>query len=496
MSRQSSIIARDAVGIAVGAILWGGAAFAADCGDLAKPGALGATEIRSARAVAANAASEAPAHCEVTAVLKPVAGSQIVAVYRLPERWNGRMLGLGGGGWAGNLLLTTALPGLKRGYATAQTDGGHPDPSGLEASWTSNPIAVTDFSHRAVHEMTVFGKTLVGRHYARSATRNYFQGCSTGGRMGLMEAQRYPGDYDGIIAGAPVYTLLTQTSPVVRRQIFSAPGAGLTAPLLEKVNAASTAACDALDGVKDGVVSDPRRCDFDPAVLRCKTGASADCLNEAQVNAVRKAYQTTRGPDGLVGNYGMTRGSEAGWARFVATEPNAALTPMNGGLGPLIPLIFPNQKYDAATFDPRQQQAAVHRTPFAAEYEATSTELKPFIQQGGKLLLWHGFDDPGPSAFATIDYYDKAVKANGGDSLQLFIAPGVYHCAGGPGPDDFDLLTALENWVEKGQKPTRVTARNRRTNETRPLCAWPGLPRFDGQGSSADEHNFSCRAGD
>ncbi|MET0292267.1 MAG: tannase/feruloyl esterase family alpha/beta hydrolase [Steroidobacteraceae bacterium] len=492
-SRNGSYGQRLAAG-ALAMALGQATALAADCAQLAQPHALGAAEVRSARAVAADAASEAPAYCEVTAVVKPVEGSEIVTVVRLPERWNGRMLGLGGGGWAGNLLLATALPGLKRGYATAQTDGGHPSPNGIDASWTKNPVAVTDFSHRAIHEMTVLGKQVVKRHYGRDANRNYFQGCSTGGRMGMMESQRYPADYDGIVAGAPVYTLLTQTSPVVRRQIFIAPGAGFSAMELERVNAASLAACDGLDGVKDGVVSDPQRCTFDPAVLRCKAGETKECLSEAQVDSLRKAYQTTKGPDGLVGNYGMTRGSEAGWARFVAVDQSAALTPMNGGLGDLIPLIFSNQKYDAATFDPRKQQAAVHKTPFAAEYEATSTDLGPFVQRGGKLLLWHGFDDPGPSAFATIDYYEKAVKANGAANLQLFLAPGVYHCAGGPGPDDFDLLTAIENWVEKGQKPERIVARNRRTSETRPLCAWPGLPQFDGKGSSADEHNFSCRA--
>jgi feruloyl esterase len=485
---------RHAVAVAVAAGCGGASALAADCAQLSQAGAaLGGAEVRSARAVAADGAGEAPAFCEVTAVLRPVKGSEIVTVVRLPEKWNGRLLGLGGGGWAGNIQLTTALPALKRGYATAQTDGGHPGASGADASWTSNPVAVTDFSHRAVHEMTVFGKRVVGRHYGRDASRSYFQGCSTGGRMGMMETQRYPADYDGVIAGAPVYTLLTQTSPIVRRQIFSAPGAGFTAAELERVNAASVAACDALDGVKDGVVSDPQACKFDPGTLACKAGQSAGCLSEAQVGALRKAYQTVKGPDGLVANYGMTRGSEAGWARFVAVDPKTQLNPMNGGLGPLAALMFPGRNHDPDTFDPAKEQAAVHRTPFAAEYEATSTKLGPFFERGGKLLLWHGFDDPGPSAFATIDYYEKAVKANGAANLQLFLAPGVYHCSGGPGPDDFDLLTAMENWVEKGQKPERVVARNRRTNETRPLCAWPGLPHFDGKGTSADEHNYSCR---
>jgi feruloyl esterase len=310
--------------------------------------------------------------------------------------------------------------------------------------------------------------------------------------MGMMETQRYPEDFDGVIAGAPVYTLLTQTSPVIRRQIFTAPGAGFSASLLERVNAASTAACDANDGANDGVVTDPRRCEWDPAQLSCKAGQTGDCLTPAQVGALRKAYATVRAKDGTVANYGMNRGSEAGWSRFVAVDSSAQLNAMNGGLGELIPLMFPKGDYDPATFGPAQQ-AAVHTTPFAKEYEAASTDLRAFAARGGKLLLWHGFDDPGPSAFATIDYYERAVKANGPDDLQLYIAPGVYHCRGGPGADDFDLLTAMENWVEKGQKPKVLTARNTTTGDTRPLCPWPGLPYHEGSGDTRSEHNFSCR---
>lgn len=487
---------RTAAGLLAGlAVLGARPAMAADCGDLARPGLFPNTEVKAARAVPADAATSAPAYCEVMAVIHPVPGSSITAVYRLPENWNGRMLGLGGGGWAGNIVLPTALPALKRGYATAQTDGGHPSPSGVDTSWTSDPVKVTDFAHRAVHETAVLGKQVVARHYGRAAQRAYFQGCSTGGRMGMMEAQRYPDDYDGIIAGAPVYTLLTQTSPVVRRQIFSAPGAALTAAQLKRVNEAVLAACDADDGAKDGVLTDPRRCGWDPAALQCKAGASGDdCLTRAQVQALREAHETRRTRGGLVGNYGMTRGSEAGWERFVAVTSGGELNAMNGELGDLVRLIFPDQPYDWRTFDPEKHQAGVHSTPFALEYEARSTDLSRFAGRGGRLLLWHGWDDAGPSAFATIDYYEKVRATPAGDAVQLFIAPGVYHCSGGPGADDFDLLTALENWVEKGLKPERIVARNRRTGETRPLCAWPGLPYHSGQGDTRDERNFACRA--
>lgn len=491
-------VIRAAVAATLAACLPAVQAQGADCAALAQQGAFGPrVEIRAAEAVPADEKTGSPAHCRVHAMIHPVPGSNIGAVIRLPDpgKWNGRMLGIGGGGWAGNVSPATAAPALRRGYATAQTDGGHPGMNGADTSWTRDPVAVTDFSHRAVHETAVLGKAVVSRHYGRPAERNYFQGCSTGGRMGMMETQRYPQDYEGVIAGAPVYSLLVQTSPVVRRQIFSAPGAGLTEALLRKVNQAVLEACDADDGAKDGVLTDPGRCGWDPASMACKAGAEGeDCLTPPQVTALRRAYETTRTRDGIVGNYGMTRGSEAGWGRFVAADPATPLNAMNGGLGDLIPLIFPGQDYDPASFSVEKHQAAVHRTPFAAEYEAASTDISAFLARGGKLLLWHGWDDPGPSAHATIDYFERVTARHGRDGVQLFIAPGVYHCGGGPGASQFDLLTALENWVEKGEKPERLSARNPRTGDTRPLCAWPGLPYHEGAGDTRDEHNFTCRA--
>ncbi len=206
---------------------------AARCQQLAGAGRIAEAQVQQAQHVDANPASGMPAYCELTAQTSSVPGSHITLVYRLPDNWNGRMLGLGGGGWAGNITLATATDGLKRGFATAQTDGGHVSASGADTSWMNgNPVALTDFSYRAVHLMTTLGKQVVAHYYGDAPSRSYFQGCSTGGRMGLMEAQRYPQDYDGVIAGAPVYTLLTQTSPVVRAQIFAAPGAGLNAAQL------------------------------------------------------------------------------------------------------------------------------------------------------------------------------------------------------------------------------------------------------------------------
>lgn len=467
------------------------------CAALAAPGQFGTAEVLKAERIAAGPEAGTGAFCEVTAVVSSVPGSRITSVYRLPDEWNGRMLGLGGGGWAGNVTLAVALPGLKRGYATAQTDAGHASASSADLAWArGNPVAMSDFAHRGIHAMTVLGKQVVGRFYDRAPRHSFFQGCSTGGRQGLMEAQRYATDYDGIIAGAPVYSLLVQTSNVVRDQIFKAPGAGIPVPLVDKVNRAVLAACDARDGLADGVVTDPRQCSWDPGAMQCKAGESGDnCLTASQVNALRKAYTTIRDSSGLVGNHALTRGGEAGWNPFVPTMPEGPRTAMNGDLGELVPYMFPQGGYEPGRFDPLKDQAAVHRTPFAAEYEASNPDLGAFLGRGGKLLLWHGFDDPGPSAYATIEYFESVRRANGkaaDNGVALYVAPGVYHCRGGPGADTFDLLTPLERWVEQGELPGQIRARNVQRGFERPLCAYPRLPYYQG-GEANRAESFICR---
>jgi len=471
------------------------------CADLLQPGLFPNTVVQTAAVVDEDAKSGMPSFCEVTAVIAPVPGSKITTVYRLPEKWNGRLLGLGGGGWTGILNLSlpvsgpvrTASLGLPRGYATAQTDGGHSSTAPTDISWTrDSPVAVADFSYRAIHEMTVLGKEIVASYYGHAAIKSYYQGCSTGGRMGMMETQRYPDDYDGVIAGAPVFSLLVQSSSVWRDQIFKEPGAAISSDQLKLVHEAVLTACDAADGLKDGVIADPRRCGWDPRVLQCINGVVAsNCLTPLQVEALRRAYETVRTRSGAVANYGLMRGSELGWKPVLFTSPGPRNV-LNGDLGELVPLIFGNPDFNPTNLSIEKQMTIIHRTPFAAEYEATSTDLSRFVRRGGKLLLYHGFDDPGPSPLATIDYYERAVKANGGSNLRLFVVPGMYHCANGPGADTFDPLIAMEQWVESGTVPQTMIATNRAAGFERPICAWPKLPYYRG-GESASASSFSCQ---
>jgi feruloyl esterase len=437
------------------------------------------------------AAEGMPAFCEVQATLSPAEGSQIGVVYRMPEPWNGKLLGLGGGGWAGNVTPMAAAEGLGLGYAVMQTDAGHAATTIWDTSWASNPAALEDFSHRAVHEMTVAGKRLIGSYYGRQHERAYFQGCSTGGRMALMEAQRYPEDYDAISAGAPVYTLQVQTSAILRNQAFAKDNGGFSPADLQLAQDAAVKACDAQDGQADGLINDPRQCRWDPAELQCTGAKTASCLAPAQVTALRTAYQGARGPDGEWAMHPLSRGGEAGWSAFIGT--NGTGSDMSySALNNLFPLAL-GRPVDLANFSLAEVQA-LRATAFAKMYEAGDPNLQPFFQRGGKLILWHGESDPGPSPVGTIDYANEVGQAApaAGQSLRTFLYPGVGHCAGGPGAFQVRLLEALDGWVESGQAPERLVGTNPESGITRPHCALPNVARYSGNGNPNEPANWQC----
>ena len=465
----------------------------AACRGLAAAGLFKDTKITSAQMAGAATPGAGVAYCEVKGVISPTPRSRIAVVYRLPENWNGRLLGLGGGGWAGNVAPEAAAQGLAKGYATLQTNGGHDNVTVFDTAWAKdNPDAVTDFSHRAIHLMTTVGKDVAARYYGRPQALAVFQGCSTGGRMGLMEAQRYPDDYDAIIAGAPVFTLQVQTSGLMRGRLFTEAGTGLTPELVQRVNQAVLSACDGADGLKDGVVTDPRTCRWDPSALQCKRGeAAAGCLTAEQAGAVRRAYATVRTTGGKVAYYGLSRGGELGWGTFIALAPPA----QPGGLSGLRKDMFGDPGYDEGKFDPVTDTDKVRSTAFAKQYEAADPDIRPFLKHGGKLMLWHGFMDPAPSPYATIAYYEDVKRVTGpGSAVSLYVAPGVYHCRGGPGANTFDVLAGMEGWITAGQAPASLPAANPQAGFTRPLCAWPALAFYKGEGDPKDAASFSCRA--
>jgi feruloyl esterase len=316
--------------IAAIAGLAGGAAAQDACGPLARL-ELEHTTIVSAANVPTDSAAQAPAHCEVHATITPVAGSKIGAVYRLPTGWNGKVLGLGGGGFAGSVRAESAAEGLGRGYAVIQNDLGHASASALDPSFAvddtgkRNAEGIVDFGHRATHLATVIGKQVVERFYGREPERAYWQGCSTGGRQGLAEVQRYPDDYDGVIAGAPVYTPVTYSNAMLRVQMFHAHAESNLAPEhVPLIRDAVLAACDAYDGVADGILTDPRRCAWDPAELQCAASqaSKAACLSPAQVETVRRAYSGVQMKDGRYAAMPLMRGGESDWVARMIGTPN------------------------------------------------------------------------------------------------------------------------------------------------------------------------------
>jgi tannase/feruloyl esterase len=486
------------------------------------------TTIGSATVVPADPISGRPEHCQVNATISPGPGSRIGVVYRLPvaASWNGKLLGIGGSGWAGDLTIGSATLGLSRGYATLQTNTGHLSPNPFEFTWSLlspgklNEEAVIDFGHRAVHLMTTVGKEVARAYYGRPHEFAYFQGCSTGGRQGFQEVQRYPDDYDGVISGAPVYNVGVFMSAIWRTQVFHAEiGSNLLPAHVPLLATAVAAACDErrrLDRLADGIITNPLRCDFDPRSLQCADpldGSNPICLSARQVQTVRKMYRGRRTPDGELIAEGITHGSEPDWALRSVGNPAIPLG-LNAVLGSpffsyMVKLDPTFNLFDIDVDDDIEEAKAAFAT---RQIEATNPQVMPFIRNGGKWIIWHGFNDPGPSPKQTAKYYETVVDAlskrlhtdddeDHGNGLRAaqqhvryFLAPGVFHCGGGPGPDivNPNLLTALAQWVEHGAAPESIVATKSNSPLTRPMCPYPQLARYTGSGDTNDPSNFVC----
>jgi len=435
-----------------------------------------------------------PAHCRVAATLKPSPDSHIEMELWLPaENWNGKFLALGNGGWAGSIQTAAIAAGLRQGYATASNDTGH---KGGSASFAvGHPEKLVDFGYRAMHEMAVRSKALIQAFYNRAPRLSYYQGCSTGGRQGMMEAQRYPEDFDAIIAGAPVYNVIHLNVSQVSLQVDMLRNQSkIVAP--EKVRLfanAVMAACDEKDGVKDGIISEPRTCKFDPTPLLCKAGEGVDCLTGSQLENAKSVYLPVTTSKGQPVYPGRSPGFETGWRIPVQGEP---LNPLFGDSPRYIGRQDPN--WDVMTFNLESDLALALKN--GGFIEANDPDLTKFKARGGKLLLYHGWADPGPAPENTINYYEAVNKKLGGpqsDWMRLFLMPGVGHCGGGVGPDQADYLGAIERWVESGVAPdqilaTRNAGRGGQTPMSRPLCPFPQVARYNGSGSTSDAANFKC----
>jgi len=441
--------------------------------------------------------TDLPAFCRVALTLTPSADSDIkVEVWMPSSGWNGKFLGVGNGGWSGAIVYPALAASIRRGYATASTDTGHEGGSGRFA--LGHPDKLTDFAYRAVHEMTVKAKAIVTAFYSGAPRLSYWQGCSSGGKQGLKEAQRFPDDYDGIVAGAPAnyWTHLSTQAIWVAQATLKDPASFIAPAQYPLINKAVLDACDALDGVKDGVLENPAQCRFDPNVLQCADQAGPACLTNAQVAAVRRIYAPATNPrTGAVIFPGLAPGSELGWSALAGGPKPLSISDDHFKY-----VVFADPDWDFRTFDFDRDLEKADQID-GGRINATDPDLRAFAGRGGKLLMYHGWNDQLIAPQNSIDYYGSVMRTLGAEHaekfVRLFMAPGMRHCAGGIGPDTFDMLAALELWVEHGTAPAQVPASHAtagKIDRTRPLCPYPQVAQYRGTGSTDEAANFICKS--
>ena len=428
--------------------------------------------------------------CRVAFTLRPAPRSDIKAEVWMPvSGWNGKLQVVGNGGFAGTISYPAMANALAAGYAAASTDTGHTGPS---SNTFANEDVLIDFAHRAIHEATVAAKTTVNGFYGNAPRFSYFAGCSTGGRQALTAAQRYPEDFNGIVAGAPASHTSTQAfGQIWFAQALADPAGALPREKLALVHDAVLNACDGLDGAKDGVLENPLACTFDPNVLACKAGSDpASCLTAAQVTTVRRVYAGPSNPrTGKPIYVGLERGSEPGW------NP----VPVGYAVDYFKYIVFKDPTWDpkALNYDSHVTQAA---TGDNLVFDANNADMSAFTKRGGKLILYQGWGEPGIPPANLVRYYGEIQsKTNGAkDAVRLFMVPGMGHCGGGTGVNTFDMVTPLDQWVTAGKAPVEVPAsrvRNGVSDRTRPLCAYPQIAIYKGTGSLDDAANFACGSG-
>lgn len=465
-----------------------------------------------------------PAFCRVLATLTPTADSSIkVEVWMPLEGWNHKFQGEGNGGFAGSIPYGLMAGAMEAGYATAGTDTGH-EGDATDAAWAlKHPEKIADFGYRGVHEMTEKAKEITKAYYSQAAQRSYFVGCSDGGREALMEAQRFSKDYDGILAGAPAnyWTHLLSSGVDVSKTLLGGSGGYIPAAKIQAISRAVLAACDGRDGVKDGIVSEPSLCRFDPSKLLCKGTKTDGCLTGPQVASLRKLYEGGRTSTGAQIFPGYAPGGEdgdGGWKGWITgSEPgDSEGSHYVDGFFRYMVFNDPTWSYKTANIDASLRAAD---EKMASVLNSNDPNLADFRKRGGKLIMYHGWSDAAIAPQNTIDYFQSVgSKLGPGDRNQfvrLYMVPGMQHCIGGPGPSLFgqfsviagkrprdSVYLSLEKWVETGVAPGTIIATKLKEGDpsnavemTRPLCPYPEVAKYKGAGNTNEAASFVCGVG-
>lgn len=531
-----------AVGMLVGFVASAGSVRAAPACSVEALNALHVPDVSVTDAKSVAAAGTAPAYCEVqgTVVTKGAGVADGLARFamQLPETWQRRFLFLGVGGNAGSLTpsanVTDRNSALGKGYTMIVTDTGHVG-DGTTAKWTRLPdgqpdtAKMIDFFHRATHSVTVAGKAFAEAYYAAKVEHAYFDGCSTGGRMAMMEAGRYHEDYHGIIAGDPMMSFDTYTArAVVQKAALSSPAAYIPEATIAAIDARVTGRCDAIDGAKDGLVQNPSSCPVRAEDLLCRAGEAEACLNADQLRVLKSYTSPFRDRQGRVvfGPWAITDLSglqglaynvtgraapdlsdlTAPWKADAKTAPRSWVLVKEAltywlGLGPTTTVADLDVDPDTNTVG--DKLLAMMNATYAEGETRDPTKLRPFIAQGRKMILYHGASDPSIPASQSIAFYRELAEQQQGvertqQSVRLFLVPGMHHCSGGPGPDRFDTLSAIEAWVERGKAPDVIQASTRPESPVQhrlPLCPYPQQARYRGTGEIGAPSSWSCAAG-
>ena len=432
-----------------------------------------------------DAYSNLQAFCRVNAALSPVVGSNIQIELWMPaEDWNDKLVAVGNGGFAGAIIYNALAEALTDGFAAVSTNTGH---QGNSPEFLSDPEQLTDFAHRAIHEMTVAAKSLTASYYSASPRFTYFNGCSTGGRQALTAAQRYPADFDAIVAGAPANSTVRMTMQQLwnSRIVNDTQGLELSAEDFAILNSAVMSSCDRLDGLEDGIIDNPASCMADPSNIQT--------MSAIQVEAINKIYQGAVNPEnGELIFPGFAKGSELGWTAVVNKDPFAYSNSMQAYVvNQDMSWDFMNLNYakDLTILDERINELGM---------QAIDPDISEFIDNGGKLLLYHGWNDPLISPFNSINYYNEVlatVNVSSAESVQLFMMPGVNHCRGGLGFDTWSNLQTIDDWRESGDAPVRIDAAHieNGVESTRPLCAYPQVAKYTSGEDVNNAASFQCQ---